>query len=253
MNKNATAVHPVTEAQESVRVAVLGLGAMGTAIARAIAGAGHEVVVWNRSPKDLKALGLGGARPASDPADAVRDARAVIICVRDHRSSRPLVERVADLLPAAVPVVNLSTGTSDDAVESARAASALGVRYVTGAIMVPTPLMGTEDNLVLYAGSGPAVAAAMPVLRGLGGTVDVLGEDHAVPPALDMAMLDVFFSGMFAFLHSAAMVRAQGSSRPRTCPTPRRSPPPSAVSWRAWQSPSSKESTTADKPACRCA
>lgn len=206
MNENVTAVHPVTES----RVAVLGLGAMGTALARALADAGHEVVVWNRSPKDLAALGLDGTRPASDPADAVRGVRAVIICVRDHLTSRPLVERVSGGLPPDVPVVNLSTGTSDQAVGSALAASALGVRYVTGAIMVPTPLIGTDDNLVLYAGSAPALDAAMPVLRDLGGTVDVLGEDHAVPPALDMAMLDVFFSGMFAFLHSAAMVRAHG-------------------------------------------
>ena len=76
--------------------------------------------------------------------------------------------------------------------------------------MVPSPLIGTEHNLVRYAGARPDLDAARPVLADLGGTVDVLGEDHAVPPALDMAMLDVFFASMYAFLHSAAMVRAHG-------------------------------------------
>lgn len=194
----------------SPRVAMLGLGPMGAAIARSLRAAGHEVVVWNRSPKDLQELGLTGARVAGDPAAAGRDADVVIVCVRDHVAGREVVERLAPALSAGVPVVNLSTGTPEDAAASADAAAALGVSYVTGAIMVPTALVGTEHNLVLCAGAPEAVAAARPVLAGLGGVTDVLGEDHAVPPALDVAMLDVFFAGMYAFLHSAALVRAHG-------------------------------------------
>ncbi|NYJ00539.1 3-hydroxyisobutyrate dehydrogenase-like beta-hydroxyacid dehydrogenase [Nocardioides thalensis] len=183
---------------------------MGAAIARSLRTAGHDVVVWNRSPKDLGEIGLADAPLTADPAGAVRDADAVIVCVRDHHASRELLERLAPGLTAGVPVVNVSTGTPEDAVASADAAAALGIAYVTGAIMVPTALVGTEHHLVLCAGGQDAVAAARPVLAGLGGVTDVLGEDHAVPPALDLAMLDVFFAGMYAFLHSAALVRAHG-------------------------------------------
>ena len=210
VNESTAAQHPPSGATAPVRVAVLGLGAMGTALARTLLIAGHPVAGWNRTPKDLVALGLGGARSAPDPAGAVHDAAVVLVCVRNHETSRPVIHALAAALPAGVPVVNLSSGTPDQAVESARAASALGIDYVTGAIMVPTPLVGTDDNLILYAGSAGALDAAMPVLRSLGGTADVLGADHAVPPVLDMAMLGSYFAGMYAFLHSAAMVRAHG-------------------------------------------
>lgn len=207
---NQTATDPHSTPTHRQRVAVLGLGAMGVALARALRAAGHDVVAWNRSTKDPTALGLTGIQVGTDPAETVRGAEAVIICVRDHHASRDLVRRLAPGVGPGVPVVNLSSGTSEEAVESARGAAAAGVAYVTGAIMVPTQLVGTEHNLVLCAGAPDVVAAARPVLAALGGVTDVLGEDHAVPPALDLAMLDVFFAGMFAFLHSASMVRAHG-------------------------------------------
>ncbi|MDV3222240.1 NAD(P)-binding domain-containing protein [Intrasporangium sp.] len=209
MNDVTTQLHP-HHTTAPRRVTVLGLGAMGAALARALVAAEHDVVVWNRSPKDLARLGLEEARPAADPAAAVRDADVVLVCVLDHQASRNVIEQLAPALSPRVPVVNVSSGTPDQAVESAAAAQDLGVDYLTGAIMVPVPLIGTEDNVVLYAGRGEALAAARPVLDSLGGTVDVLGEDHSLPPVLDMAMLDVYFAGMYAFLHSAAMVRAHG-------------------------------------------
>lgn len=187
------------------RVAVLGLGPMGQALATTLTAVGLPTTAWNRSPRPLD-----GVAVVADVADAVGSADVVLVCVRDHTVSRELVARIAPHLAPGVPVVNLSTGSSDEAVESATAARGLGVGYVTGAIMVPTPLIGTDDNLVLYAGEAAALDRARPALDALGGTVDVLGEDHALPPVLDIAMLDVFFAGMYAFLHSAALVRSRG-------------------------------------------
>lgn len=209
MNDTSPDIHP-RSAPLPRRVAVLGLGAMGAALARALEAAGHDVVVWNRSPKDLAALGLRQAHGESDPATAVRGAEVVVVCVLDHQASRAVIEQISAAVAPGTPLVNLSTGTPDQAAESAAAAAALGLSYVTGAVMVPTPMVGTPDNLVLYAGPGAVVAAARPVLESLGGAVEVLGEDHALPPVLDLAMLDVYFAGMYAFLHSAALARAHG-------------------------------------------
>lgn len=200
------------------RVAVLGLGAMGTALARTLLAAGLEVSVWSRTPRELAGIGLGGARQAESPLDAVGDASVVLVCVLDHPASRSVIDAAAARIGEGVPVVNLSTGTPDQAVESAAAAAGLGLDYVTGAIMVPTPMIGTERNLILYAGAEQPIEAARTVLTTLGGTVDVLGRDHALPPVLDIAMLDIFFAGMYAFLHSAALVRARGVEPDRYLP-----------------------------------
>jgi 3-hydroxyisobutyrate dehydrogenase len=59
-------------------VAVLGIGIMGSAMARNLAAAGLPTTVWDRSPSATAPLSKAGARVAASPAEAVRDARLVI-------------------------------------------------------------------------------------------------------------------------------------------------------------------------------
>src|SRR5579885_837614 len=62
-----------------MRVAFLGLGIMGQAMAGNLAKAGHEVTVWNRTPGKL----VEGASVAPTPAAAAQGAEVVWICVSD--------------------------------------------------------------------------------------------------------------------------------------------------------------------------
>ncbi len=57
-------------------VGVVGLGAMGSRIARRLGAAGHELVVWNRDPAKAESLVAAGALAAETPADAARRAEA---------------------------------------------------------------------------------------------------------------------------------------------------------------------------------
>ena len=82
---------------QRVTVSVLGLGVMGRAMAARILGAGLPTTVWNRRPEAAAELGGQGARVASDPADAVRDADVVITMVTDAEAVLAVAE---DMLPA---------------------------------------------------------------------------------------------------------------------------------------------------------
>jgi 3-hydroxyisobutyrate dehydrogenase-like beta-hydroxyacid dehydrogenase len=64
-------------------ITVLGLGAMGRAMAAKLMDAGHDLTVWNRTPGRDEALVAEGARRARTPAEAVRDAEVVITMVTD--------------------------------------------------------------------------------------------------------------------------------------------------------------------------
>ena len=62
-----------------MRIAYLGLGIMGGAMAANLAKAGHQVTVWNRSQGKV----IPGAKAASTPKEAAQDAEVVWICVSD--------------------------------------------------------------------------------------------------------------------------------------------------------------------------
>jgi 3-hydroxyisobutyrate dehydrogenase-like beta-hydroxyacid dehydrogenase len=93
-------------------VAVLGLGAMGRAIAARLLEAGHQLAVWNRTPgRDDEAV-AAGARRAGTPADAVADAEVVITMVTDGRALEEVLfgsDGAASAIPPDATLIDMST------------------------------------------------------------------------------------------------------------------------------------------------
>ncbi len=188
---------------------VVGLGPMGTALARALLTAGAPTTVWNRSASRARPLADDGATVADTLATAVTAGSLVVACLRDHAAFR---EAFGDLDPDDLrgrTVVHLSSATPVEARRTADWAAERGITYLNGAIMVPTPLIGTPDALILYSGPTAVFRAARARLALLG-TPDHLGEDPGLASLFDVAMLEVFFAGMTSFLHAAAMASAGG-------------------------------------------
>jgi 3-hydroxyisobutyrate dehydrogenase-like beta-hydroxyacid dehydrogenase len=71
-------------------VAVLGLGAMGSRIARRLIDAGHDVVVWNRTPAKAE----GFPRVARTPAEAAREAEVTITMVSNPQALREVTAEI---------------------------------------------------------------------------------------------------------------------------------------------------------------
>ena len=94
------------------RVAVVGLGAMGSRIARRFIDAGHDVVVWNRTPSKVAPLTDRGATAAHTPAEAAHRAEAVVTMVADPAALREVTEGPEGVAAGAAPsttVIQMST------------------------------------------------------------------------------------------------------------------------------------------------
>jgi 3-hydroxyisobutyrate dehydrogenase len=93
-------------------VAVLGLGAMGRAVAARLLGAGHDVRVWNRTPGKDDELVAAGARRSTTPADAVRDGEVVITMVTDSPALEAVLfgpDGATSAIPEAATLIDMST------------------------------------------------------------------------------------------------------------------------------------------------
>ncbi|MEY7976600.1 NAD(P)-dependent oxidoreductase, partial [Streptomyces pilosus] len=107
-------------------------------------------------------------------------------------------------------VVNLSADTPGRARDTADWAARHGVRYLDGAIMTPTPTIGTADAVFLHSGPADLYEEHRPVLAALGGTHTHLGEDAGRAAAYDIALLDIFWTAMAGYTHALALARAEG-------------------------------------------
>lgn len=204
---NASSSHGLTST-----VSIIGLGSMGSALAQAFLAGGLDTTVWNRTRSRAEPLALAGAEVAPDLASAVDAADLVVTCLRDHGTTRELLGSLAAEVYADRTVVVLASSTPTEARETQAWAEARGIRALTGAIMVPTPLIGTPQSLILYAGREELLNQHRPALEVIAPRSEYVGDDPGLASLLDTAMLEVFFAGMTAFLHATAMVTAQGLS-----------------------------------------
>ena len=81
-------------------VSFLGLGEMGSALARAVIRAGHPTTVWNRSSDKAMALIDDGARAATTAAESIDAADLIVVCLFDHRSVHEVLDPLARRLAA---------------------------------------------------------------------------------------------------------------------------------------------------------
>jgi 3-hydroxyisobutyrate dehydrogenase-like beta-hydroxyacid dehydrogenase len=193
---------------EGTGVTVLGLGAMGSALAATLLDAGHGTTVWNRTPARAEALNVQGATAASTIGEAVAAHPLVIACLFDHASVHETLDPGIDRMRGST-LVNLTTTTPNEARELATWAAGHGVRYLDGAIMATPPMIGTPEASILYSGPQEVFDDVRPVLdRWATSTYD--GADPGRASLFDLAMLSGMYTMLAGFLHGAAMAGSAG-------------------------------------------
>ncbi|GAA1200751.1 NAD(P)-dependent oxidoreductase [Pseudonocardia alaniniphila] len=191
-------------------VTVLGLGAMGGALARAFVAAGHPTTVWNRAPEKAAALVAAGAVRAETATAAVAASPLVVVCLGDHRSVHEVLDPVGDALAGRV-LVNLTTGTPEQARELDAWASERGAEHLDGGIMAVPPMIGTPAAFVLYSGPLRTFDAHRATLDVLGDSRFV-GEDPGLASLHDLALLSGMYGMFEGALQAFALVRSAGGS-----------------------------------------
>ncbi|HSQ36882.1 MAG TPA: NAD(P)-dependent oxidoreductase [Acidimicrobiia bacterium] len=164
------------------RVGFIGLGIMGSGMARNLLANGHALCVWNRSPERLAPILGAGATAADSPADLARRSDLVMICVSDT----PDVEQVA-LGPGGV-LDGLSPGSLvvDHSSISPRATRRLAeAAAAKGAHWLDAPVSGGSEGaargtLSIMVGGDPAqVERARPYLEAYGTAITHVGPSGA--------------------------------------------------------------------------
>ncbi|MDI3419248.1 NAD(P)-dependent oxidoreductase [Streptomyces luteolus] len=189
-------------------VTVIGLGSMGSALAAALLDRGHLVTVWNRTPDKARDLVERGARLAATPEEAVAASPLTLTCVFDEAVLRKLLTPIAGALAGRV-VVNVTSGSAEQARELDAWLRSHGAEHLDGGIMTTPPGVGDPSMMFLYSGSSAAFDACRSTLQVLGDAV-YLGADPGLASLYDTALLGLMWSTLTGWLHGSALVGADG-------------------------------------------
>jgi 3-hydroxyisobutyrate dehydrogenase-like beta-hydroxyacid dehydrogenase len=158
-----------------MRVAFLGLGIMGHAMATNLVKAGHEVTTWNRTPEKQ----VEGAHPAASPAEAARGAEVVWLCVSDTAAVENVLfgaNGVEQSLTEGMIISDSSTISPTATRKFAERVAQKGVQYVD------SPMTGSKTGaeagtlLFIVGGEEREVEKLKPLYAAMGKKIFRMGE-----------------------------------------------------------------------------
>ncbi|NND42602.1 MAG: NAD(P)-dependent oxidoreductase [Silicimonas sp.] len=190
-------------------ITVIGLGAMGSALARAQLKAGRSVTVWNRSPDKAGPLVADGATAAATAAEAVAASPITITCVKSHPQTTQILRNAANALPGKT-IIELSTGSAAEAEELAEMIEGAGAEWMVGIINAYPHMIGDADTVLTVVGTEQQWAAHAPVIQAMGGGSVHVGDQAGMLAALFAGLFTVRQGFMWGMIYGALACKKAG-------------------------------------------
>lgn len=192
-----------------MKLAVLGLGNMGSALAHCLLKAGYDVSVWNRTGGKSETFAGAGATICASPDDAVATCDFVIICIKSHKETVELVNGLSVSLKGKT-ICDMSTGDTSDADKLVTILDRQGAGYMLGMINAYPSGIGGDETTILTVGSSGTWDRYGGIIRELGGKSTHVGEKPAALAALFAGLFTVRQGFMFGMIYGALVCHKAG-------------------------------------------
>ena len=200
---------------EQTKIALLGLGLMGSGMAGHLLDAGYPLTIWNRTPGKAQALEARGARLAKSPREAAAGAAVVISMLADVPVCRDVWlgrgEALVDIAPGTI-LIESSTVSVEWIEELERAAKEHGCDLVDAPVTGSKPQAEAGQLLFLAGGSSATVNKVTPVLKAMGRDVVHVGPAGS---GARLKLINNFLSGsqVAALAEALSLIERSGLDR----------------------------------------
>jgi 3-hydroxyisobutyrate dehydrogenase-like beta-hydroxyacid dehydrogenase len=172
-----------------VKIAFLGLGKMGRAMAGHLLAAGYELAVWNRTLERTAELAAKGACVAATPAEAVAGAEVVVTMLFNDAAYEDLFFGSGGLMEALqagqthILMATISVALCERlAAEHARR----GVGFVAAPVFGRPSVAEAGKLWIIAAGTAETIEKIRPVLAPISRGVSVIGTEPAQAEAVKL-------------------------------------------------------------------
>jgi 3-hydroxyisobutyrate dehydrogenase-like beta-hydroxyacid dehydrogenase len=190
-------------------VTVIGLGNMGSALARVLHQGGCAVTVWNRSLEKAAPLTDMGVVLAPSAAVAIASSPVILVCVTNFAAANRILDQETPDLAGKL-LIQLTTGSPQEARASETWAHEHGAEYLDCAITGSPESIGTPRAHILVSGGKAAFQKAEPLLRLLANNLDYKGESIGLASAWEMVFLMHYYGMFLSLFHSVQICQAEG-------------------------------------------
>ena len=191
-----------------MKVAVLGLGRMGHALAGRLVDAGHQTTVWNRTSGRAGDLIARGAEQAESVSQAVAGAEVVLVSLSGDDAVRQVLLRDGEPVPGLDGVV-VDCSTVAPTTSREEAARYPG-RFVACPVAGAPQAVESGKALLIVGGSPAAVERAAPVLNAISESRQGAGDDPGMSAVIKLLNNYLMISGLAVLADAIAVAQASG-------------------------------------------
>ena len=197
--------------QSFPRIAFLGLGAMGSRMARRLHDAGRQITLWNRTPPDKAAW--PGVSIAASPRDAADGADIVISMLRDDSAAEQVwldaQFGALSAMKAGAIAIDCSTVSADWSRTLHHASAAAGIDCLDAPVIGSRPQAEAGALIFLLGGTAEAKAQVDPILSDMGSAAHHVGGPGSAATA-KLIVNAVFGIQVTAIAELLGFAEAQG-------------------------------------------
>lgn len=172
-----------------MKVVFIGLGRMGQAMARRLLAAGHDLVVWNRTPDRLGELRDLGATVVHSIAQATALGAPIITMLADDDALTQVAQGPGGLIESLSPGgLHIAMGTHrSDTIRGLTATHAKAGQVLVAAPVLGRPAAVAAGQLgIIAAGPSDAISRAQPLFDAIGRRTFAAGSDPATASLLKL-------------------------------------------------------------------
>src|SRR6266511_3205961 len=166
-----------------MKIGFIGLGNMGSAIARNLIKAGHDLAVYNRTRSRAEPFASLGTRIAETPSEAAADAEVLITMLADDAAVEAVIfspGNAIEALPAGVVAISMSTISVELSRRLARAHSEKQQHYLAAPVFGRPDVAAAAKLFVVAGGPAEEIKRCRPLFDAIGQKTFVAGDDaHA--------------------------------------------------------------------------
>ena len=173
-----------------MKVGFIGLGNMGSAIARNLIKAGHDLTVYNRTRSRAEAFASLGVRVAETPLEAASDADALITMLADNAAVEDVIFAPGNSIEAlAAGAVHISMSTISVSLSRRLAEShrAKQQHYLAAPVFGRPEAAAAAKLFVVAAGPSEQIERCRPLLDAIGQKTFIAGEEAHLANVIKLA------------------------------------------------------------------
>lgn len=196
-----------------MKIAFLGLGNMGTPMARSLIRAGHKVTLWNRTPSKAEALAGEGGRVAKSAGDAAKDAEVLVTMLADDAAVESAVlqpDTVLENLPPGAIHISMSTISVALSRRLEEEHRNRGQHYVSAPVFGRPEAAAAGKLFIAAAGEKATLDRCMPVLEHLGQRTFVIGDQPVMANVVKLSGNFLIASVIESLAEAIALNRKYG-------------------------------------------